>query len=76
MLSKKIVINKYMSVSSLQQVGLLDDVNMYLTRMGWEAFVMMQYPTYVRPTYKFLSFFHFDNQALLLTSEHLDRVSG
>ena len=40
---------------------------MYLSRMGWEAFVLLQYPTYVRPTYEFLSSFHFDEQSLLIT---------
>ena len=51
--------NKYIHASSLQEVELLDEVNMYLTRIGYEAFVIMQYPTYVRPTYEFLSFFPF-----------------
>ena len=41
---------KYMSPSSLNKVGLLNEINMYIARMGWEAFVMMQYPTYVVPT--------------------------
>ena len=32
---------KYMSNYSLESVGLLNEVNMYISRMGWEAFVMM-----------------------------------
>ena len=28
--------------------------------MGWEAFIMMKHPTYVVPTYEFLSSFKFD----------------
>ena len=57
---------KHISASSLQRAGLLNEVNMYILRMGWEAFVMKQYPTYVVPTCEFLSSFEFDeNEALL-----------
>ena len=40
-------------------MGLLNEVNMYVTRMGWEAFILMRHPTYVVPTCEFLSFFTF-----------------
>ena len=33
---------------------------MYVSRMGWEAFVLMKHPTYVVPTCEFLSPFEFD----------------
>ena len=57
---------KYISASSLQSAGLLNDVNMYISRIGWEAFVMKQYPTCAVPTCEFLSSFEFDeNEALL-----------
>ena len=41
-------------------MGLLDEVNMYVSRMGWEAFIMMKHPTYIVPTCEFLSSFEFD----------------
>ena len=50
---RPIVPMKYMSASSLQKAGLLDSVNMYISRIGWEAFVMMQHPAYVIPTCEF-----------------------
>ena len=56
----------YMSPSSLDKVGLLNEVNMYIARMGWEAFVMMQYPTYVVPTCEFLSSNEFDEHEAML----------
>ena len=58
---------KYMSVSSLYSVGLLDNVNMYVSRLGWEAFVMMQHPTFVIPICEFLSFFQFDESEAMLS---------
>ena len=51
---------KYLSASALQRVGLLDKVNIYVARLGWEAFIMMKHPTYIVPIYKFLSSFEFD----------------
>ena len=51
---------KYLSASALQRLGLLDEVNMYAARMGWEAFIMMKHPTYIVPTCEFLSSFEFD----------------
>ena len=66
MMNRKIVPNKYISTYSLQSVGLLDEVNMYINRMGWGDFVLMQSPSYVRPTCEFLSSFNFDEHALLL----------
>ena len=39
---------------------------MYIARVGWEAFVMMQYPTYVVSTCEFLSSLEFnEHQAML-----------
>ena len=35
MIGKKIVPNKYVSVTSLTEIGLLDEVNLYINRMGW-----------------------------------------
>ena len=67
LLSRKFVPNRYMSAHALREVGLFEEVNMYITRMGWEACVLLQYPTYVRLTCEFLSSFHFDEQALLIT---------
>ena len=65
-MNRKIMPNKYISTYSLQSVGLLDEVNMYINRMGWGDFVLMQSPSYVRPTCEFLSSFNFDEHALLL----------
>ena len=60
LMSRQFAPMKYLSSSSLQRVGLLNEVNMYVSRMGWEAFVMMKHPTYVVPTCEFLSSFEFD----------------
>ena len=65
-MTKKIVPNKYMSTYSLQDAGFLNEVNMYINRMGWGDFMLMQSPSYVRPTCEFLSSFNFDEYALLL----------
>ena len=46
LMSRQFAPMKYLSPSSLQRVGLLDKVNMYVARMGWEAFIMMRHPTY------------------------------
>ena len=51
---------KYLSTSSLQRTTLLNEVNMYVARMGWKAFILMWNPTYIVPTYEFLSSFEFD----------------
>ena len=66
LMSRQIVPNRYMSVSPLRSVGLLDEVNTYVSRLGWEAFVRMQHPTYARPTCEFLSSLHFDEHTLML----------
>ena len=66
LMNRKIVPNKYISTYSLQSTGLLDEVNMYINRIGWGDFVLMQSPSYVRPTCEFLSSFNFDEHALLL----------
>ena len=34
-MTRKIVLNKYMSTYSLQDAGLLDEVNIDVNRMGW-----------------------------------------
>ena len=39
---------------------------MYINRMGWDNFMLIQSPSYVRPTCEFLSSFNFDEHALLL----------
>ena len=67
LMSRPFVPMKYISASSLERAGLLDNVNMYVNRMGWEAFVMMQQPTYVIPTCEFLSSFHFDESEAILS---------
>ena len=59
-MSRQFAPMKYLSPSSLQRAGLLNEVNMYVSRMGWEAFVMMKHPTYVVPTCEFLSSFEFN----------------
>ena len=46
LMSRQFAPMKYLSSSSLQRVGLLNEVNMYVSRMGWEAFVLMKHPTY------------------------------
>ena len=66
LMSRSFAPMKYISASSLQRVGLLNEVNMYISRMGWEAFMMKQYPTYVVPTCEFLSSFEFDKNKVLL----------
>ena len=65
-MSRSFATMKYMSIHSHESVGLLNDVNMYISRMGWEAFVMMQYPTYIVPTYEFLSSYEFDEHQAIL----------
>ena len=59
-MARKFVPMKYLSASTLQRVGLLDKVNMYISRLGWEAFMMMKHPTYIVPTCEFLSSFEFN----------------
>ena len=66
MMNKKIVPNKYASASSLSEIGLLDKVMINVNRMGWGDFVMMQSPTYTKPTCEFLSIFSYDEQTLML----------
>ena len=39
---------------------------MYINRMGWGDFMLMQSPSFVRPTCEFFSSFNFDEHALLL----------
>ena len=66
LMARKFVPIKYLSASTLQRSRLLDEVNMYVARMGWEAFIMMKHPTYIVPTCEFLSSLHFDeNEAIL-----------
>ena len=60
LMSRQFAPMKYLSPSSLQRVGLLDEVNKYVARMGWEAFILMRHPTYIVPIYEFLSSFEFD----------------
>ena len=60
LMARKFVPMKYLSASALQRSGLLDKVNMYVARMGWEAFIMMKHPTYIVPPCEFLSSFEFD----------------
>ena len=78
LMSRSFAPMKYISASSLQRAGLLNEVNMYISRMGWEAFVMKQYPTYVVPTYEFLSSFEFDENEALLNFKlgNLDHTIG
>ena len=59
-MARKFVPMKYLSASTLQRVGLLDEVNMYVSRLEWEAFMMMKHPTYIMPIYEFLSSFEYD----------------
>ena len=37
----KIIPNRYMSASTLKEVEVIDEVIMYVNRMGWNDFVMM-----------------------------------
>ena len=59
LMSRQFAPMKYLSPSSLQRARLLNEVNMYVSRMGWEAFVLMKHPTYVVPTCELLSSFAF-----------------
>ena len=59
-MARKFVPMKYLSASSLQRAGLLDEVNIYVARLEWEASIMMKHPTYIVPTCEFLSSFEFD----------------
>ena len=43
LMSRQFAPMKYLSPSSLQRAGLLNEVNMYVSRMGWEAFVLMKH---------------------------------
>ena len=40
-MTRKIVPNKYMNTYSLQDAGLLDEVNIYINRMGWGDFMLI-----------------------------------
>ena len=60
MMSRKIFHNRYMSASSLKEIEMLDEVTIYVNRIGCSDFMMMQSPTYIRPTYEFLSSFSYD----------------
>ena len=60
LMTRQFVPMKYLSASSLKRVDLLDEVNMYVSRLGWEAFMKMQHPTFVVPICEFLSSFQFD----------------
>ena len=39
---------------------------MFIARMEWEAFVMKHHPTYIVPTYEFLSSYEFNEDEGLL----------
>ena len=41
MMGRRIVPNRYVSVTSLTEIGLLYEVNLYINRMGWNEFVML-----------------------------------
>ena len=56
-----------MSKSALREVGLFEEVNIYIERMGQEAWVLLQHPAYVQPTCEFLSSFDFDEHTSLMT---------
>ena len=60
LMARKFVPMKYLSASALQRLGLLNEVNIYVARLGWEAFIMMKHPTYIMPACEFLSSFEFD----------------
>ena len=66
LMSRSFTTIKYMSIHSLESVGLLNEVNMYISRLGWEAFVVTQHPTYIVPTCEFLSSYEFDEHQALL----------
>lgn len=65
-MSRKIVPNRYLSATSLIEVGLLEDINLYINRMGWNNFILMQNPSYAIPTCEFLSSFEFNDLSLML----------
>ena len=65
-MARKFVPMKYLSASALQRSGLLDEVNMYVARLGWEAFIIIKHLTYIVPTCEFLSSFEFnENNGML-----------
>ena len=63
---KKIVPNRYLSPSALRDIGLLDEVTIFVNRVGWSDFITMQSPTYVRATFEFLSTYAFYEQSTML----------
>ena len=65
MIGRKIMPNRYVSATSLTEIGLLDEINFYINRMGWNDFIMMQNPSYTSPTYEFLSSFNFNDCTLM-----------
>ena len=66
MMNRKIIPNRYASSTSLSEIGLLDEVMLYVNRIGWGNFIMMQSPSYVEPTYEFISSFSFNEHTLML----------
>ena len=66
MMGRKIVSNRYLHATSLIEIGLLEDINMYVHRMGWNEFILMQNPSYAIPTCEFLSSFEFNDRSLML----------
>ena len=59
--------NRYVSATTLIEIGLLYEINLYVNRMGWNDFIIMQNPSYAIPTCEFLSSFNFNDHTLMLT---------
>ena len=45
----------------MKGVGLWDEVDFYIKRLGWEEWVMQKFPSYEVIIYEFLSLFEFNS---------------
>lgn len=55
LVKRKIFATRYVDDSALQTLGLLDDIRWMFDRVGWNYFMSLKSPTYVKLTLEFLS---------------------
>ena len=56
-----IIPNSYIDEEALKRVGLSEEVDFYIKRLGWEEWVLHKFPSYEVIIYEFLSLFEFHN---------------
>lgn len=60
--SRQVVPNSYVDEEALRHVGLWEEVQSYITKLGWDEWVLQKFPSYEVLIYEFLSLFEFNNE--------------